>query len=129
MLGNTLTLHINRDPTGAHTSDGRHTWYIVLVGQMVFFCVWNGNNSGGQTATQTQQQDQRQSQTVHTCIALKCEIFNVAARVKTDRVIKAVAKVEIKHLRLLMRRLFYGNRMKTAHYGFNTRKFMFRVRQ
>jgi len=34
--------------------------------------VWNGNNSGGQTATQSQQQDQMQSQTVSTCIALKC---------------------------------------------------------
>jgi hypothetical protein len=63
------------DPTGTHTSDGQHTTIYCSGWSVGYTSVWNGNNSGGQTTTQNQQQDQRQSQTVHTCIALKCEII------------------------------------------------------
>jgi hypothetical protein len=60
------------DPTGAHTSDGQHTTIYCSGWSDGYTSVWS---SGGQTAIQNQQQDQRQSQTVHTCIALKCEII------------------------------------------------------
>lgn len=61
------------DPTGAHTSDGQHTTTYCSGWSDGYTSAWNGLTE--QTLTQNQQQDQRQSQTVHNCIALRCEII------------------------------------------------------
>jgi hypothetical protein len=64
------------DPSGEHTSDGQHTKTYCSGWADGYTSGWNGNNSPiYQTSTQNQRQDQKQSQNVHTCIALKCEII------------------------------------------------------
>jgi hypothetical protein len=57
------------DPTGAHTSDGQHTTIYCSGWSDGYTSAWGGPTE------QTLTQSQRQSQTVHTCIALRCDII------------------------------------------------------
>jgi hypothetical protein len=61
------------DPTGAHTSDGQHTTIYCSGWSDGYNSAWGGPIE--QTLTQNQHQEQKQSQTVHTCIALRCDII------------------------------------------------------
>jgi hypothetical protein len=70
------TYNVACDPSGAHTSDGQHTTTYCSGWANGYTATWNSlHGQAGQLSTQTQQQDQKQTQAVHTCIALKCEII------------------------------------------------------